>query len=289
VSRSGSTTRDRHGSSRRRAEGRGSGRRGAERSVNQRRGTTNRSTGPVTPMARRARRNRRPRGRRRLWLQVAGALAAVAVLGWLLLAGPVLAVRAVRVDGLDTLPVDQVREAAGIAAGTPLLRVDLAGAAARVARLPQVASVEVTRDWPGSVVVTVVERLPIAVVGEAGRRSLVDAEGVLFDTVTGDAPDGVVPLDVSSPGPEDPATMAGVAALRSLPADVRAQVAAAAATGPDDISLTLTDGTTVLWGDASKSRAKSAALVALLDQIAAGRLEPAGTIDVSTPGAVALR
>jgi cell division protein FtsQ len=131
--------------------------------------------------------------------------------------------------------------------------------------------------------------VPIAVVGEAGRRSLVDAGGVLFDTVTGDAPDGVVPLDVSSPGPEDPATMAGVAALRSLPADVRAQVEAAAATGPDDISLTLTDGTTVLWGDASKSRAKSAALVALLDQMAAGSLEPAGTIDVSTPGAVALR
>jgi cell division protein FtsQ len=286
VSRSGSTTRDRHGSSRRRAEGRGAGRRERERAGNQRRGATNRPTGPVTPMARRS---RRPRGRRRRWLRVAGALAAVAVLAWLLLVGPVLAVRAVHVDGLRTLPADQVREAAGIGAGTPLLRVDLGGAAARVARLPPVASVEVTRDWPGSVVVTVVERVPIAVVGEAGRRSLVDAEGVLFDTVTGAAPDGVVPLDVASPGPEDPATLAGVAALGALPADVREQVAAAAATGPEDIALTLTDGTVVLWGDASKSRAKSAALVALLDQIAAGRLEPAETIDVSTPGAVALR
>jgi cell division protein FtsQ len=296
VSRSGSTTRDRNGASRRRAEGRGSGRHGSERhgserhgperSGNQRRGGTRRPAGPITPLARRW---RLPRGRRRRSLQAAGALAAVAVLGWLLLAGPVLVVRAVHVDGLHTLPADQVQEAAGIGAGTPLLRVDLGAAEARVARLPQVASVEVTRDWPDSVVVTVVERVPVVVVGDAGRRSLADAEGVLFDTVTGSPPDGVVPLDVASPGPEDPATLAGIAAVGSLPADVREQVAAAAATGPDDISLTLTDGTVVRWGDASESRAKSAALVGLLEQIAAGSLEPAGTIDISTPGAVALR
>jgi cell division protein FtsQ len=117
----------------------------------------------------------------------------------------------------------------------------------------------------------------------------VDADGVLFDTVTGTAPDGVVPLDVATPGPEDAATLAGIAAVGSLPADVRKQVAGAAAASPHDISLTLTDGTVVRWGDASESGAKAAALVGLLEQLAAGGLEPAGTIDVSTPGAVVLR
>ncbi|HZB20238.1 MAG TPA: FtsQ-type POTRA domain-containing protein, partial [Blastococcus sp.] len=146
-------------------------------------------------MARRRRWGGRPSPPRRRVLQLAAALVAVAVLAWLLLAGPVLAVRAVHVDGLVTLPADQVQEAAGIGSGTPLLRVDLGTAEARVARLPQVASVEVTRDWPDSVVITVVERAPVAVVGEAGRRSLVDADGVLFDMVTGETPDGVVPLD----------------------------------------------------------------------------------------------
>jgi cell division protein FtsQ len=201
----------------------------------------------------------------------------------------VLAVRAVHVDGLVTLPTDQVQEAAGIGSGTPLLRVDVDTAEERVARLPQVASVEVTRDWPDSVVITVVERVPVAVVGEAGRRSLVDADGVLFDMVTGRTPDGVVPLDVASPGPEDPATRAGIAAIAALPTAVREQVAAAAASRPDDITLTLADGTAVRWGDASESRAKSAALVGLLEQIGSGALEPAATIDVSTPDAVVLR
>jgi cell division protein FtsQ len=286
VSRSGTTTRDRGGGSRRRAGGRGVERRGPERHGNGRRGSTRRPSAPVTPLARRSGRVRRAR---RWPLQAAAALAVVGLLGWLLLAGPVLTVRAVQVDGLATLPADVVREAAGIGAGTPLLRVDVDGAEARVARLPQVASAEVTRDWPASVVITVVERVPVAVVGEPGRRSLVDADGVLFDTVTGSPPDGVVPLDVESPGPDDAATMAGIAAVGSLPANVRKQVTAAAAASADDISLTLTDGTVVRWGDASESDAKSAALVGLLEQIADGRLEPAGTIDVSTPAAVVLR
>ncbi|WP_254790433.1 cell division protein FtsQ/DivIB [Blastococcus tunisiensis] len=249
-------------------------------------GSTRRAPAAVTPLSRRRGRPP-PRGRR--VLQALAVLVTVGALAWLLLAGPVLAVRDVRVDGLVTLPADQVQEAAGIGDGTPLLRVDVDAAEARVARLPQVDHVQVTRNWPDSVVITVAERVPVAVVGEPGRRSLVDADGVLFDLVTGSPPEGVVPLEVASPGPEDPATLAGVAAVGSLPAALRADVAQAAAASPDDISLTLTDGTLVLWGDAADSRAKSAALVGLLDQIDDGALEPAGTIDVSTPDAVVLR
>jgi cell division protein FtsQ len=210
-------------------------------------------------------------------------------LAWALLAGPLLAVRTVQVDGAGALPADLIRESAGIEVGLALLRVDVAAAEERVARLPQVASVEVARGWPSSVVITVVERVPVAIVGEPGRRSLVDAEGVLFDSVTGSAPPGVVPLDVAHPGSGDPATMAGLAAVSALPAAVRGGVVRAAATSAEDISLTLVDGTTVRWGDAERSTAKAAALAGLLEQIDSGLLEPAQTIDVSTPSAVVLR
>ncbi|WP_324277414.1 cell division protein FtsQ/DivIB [Blastococcus brunescens] len=187
-------------------ERQGRGRGGTERHGNQRAGSRRRPAAPVTPLARR--RGRMTRRRRRL-VQLVAALAAVAAVAWLLLAGPVLAVRDVRVDGLVTLPAEQVQEAAGIGDGTPLLRVDVEAAEARVGRLPQVSAVEVTRNWPDSVVITVVERVPVAIVGQPGRRSLVDADGVLFDMVTGSPPEGVVPLLVDSPGPEDPATLAG--------------------------------------------------------------------------------
>jgi cell division protein FtsQ len=205
-------------------------------------------------------------------------------------AGPLLSVRDVRVDGARTLPVEQVREVAGVAVGTPLLRVDVAAAGQRVARLPQVADVQVTRGWPSSVVITVVERTPLAVVEEAGRRTLVDGEGVLFDTITGAPPDGVVPLEVDDPSAGDPATLAGLGAIAALPPEVRERVARVTASeGGAAVVLRLDDGTSVLWGDGGESVRKAAVLVALLSQIEAGAVEPAGTLDISAPGAVVLR
>jgi cell division protein FtsQ len=195
----------------------------------------------------------------------------------------------VHVDGVTTMQADEVRKSAAIAPGTPLLRVDVDAARARIARLPQVASVAVTRGWPHTVVVTVQERVPVAVVGEPGRRTLLDATGVLFDTVSGAPPAGVVPLDVAAPGPGDPATMAALTAVEALSGDLRGRVASVAAGPTGDITMTLTDGTLVGWGGPEQSRRKATALSATLGQLAHGGLEPAATIDVSTPGDVVLR
>jgi cell division protein FtsQ len=57
----------------------------------------------------------------------------------------------------------------------------------------------------------------------------------------------------------------------------------------EDVTLALVDGRTVLWGDGADSAAKARALTALLAQLDAGALDPATTIDVSTPTAVVLR
>ncbi len=261
MSRTGSTTRDRTRAPRRPVE--------------------------VTPLPPRRRpRARNPR-RRAVRLAIGAVLCALAL--WFVWAGPLLAVSTVRVDGVSTLPADLVREAAGIAVGTPLLQVDVAAAEARVADLPQIASVEVTRGWPQSVVITVVERVPVAVVGEPGRRTLLDARGVLFDSVSGDPPDGVVPLVVDGPGPGDPETMAALTAIRALPRDLLPRIAGVAAPSPEGISMVLVDGTVVEWGSAEQSAAKAGALDALVDQIASGALEPATTIDVTVPEAVVLR
>jgi cell division protein FtsQ len=195
----------------------------------------------------------------------------------------------VQVDGVRSLSEQEVVRVAGVAEGTPLLRVDTAAAAARVAELPQVASVEVTRGWPGTVVVTVAERVPVAVVDHLGTRALVDASGVVFDTITGDPPAGVVPLDVADPGPDDRATTAALGALTALPEQVRSQVTGIAARSADDVTLTLTDGRTVSWGSADRTARKATVLAALLEQIDAGTLDPAGTLDVSTPDSVVLR
>lgn len=242
---------------------------------------------PRVPGRRRTRRRVDPRRRR---LTAAAVLVAgAAVVAWVVLASPLLAVHTVRIDGAGTLTSAEVEQAAGIAPGTPLLRVDTGDAAARVARLPQVASVEVSRGWPHTVVVTLAERVPVAVVDQGGTRSLVDRDGVLFDTITSAAPAGVVPLAVARPGPEDRATTAAVGAVVALPTAVRREVTGVSATTPDDVTLTLTDGRTVLWGSVDQTPRKAQVLAGLLDQIEAGTLEEARTLDVSTPDAVVLR
>jgi cell division protein FtsQ len=213
----------------------------------------------------------------------------LATAAWVLWESPLFAVRGVQVDGVHSLSAAEVRDAAGLRTGTPLLQVDLDGAAARVRRLPQVATAQVSRGWPDRVVVTVAERTPVAVVQRAGQRTLVDAGGVLFDTITGPAPVGVVPLDVAAPGPGDPATRAALTAIDALPGAVRTQVGLVAAPTPTDITLTLPGPVTVLWGDGSAAVAKAAALRGLLDQVRSGALPKAAVVDVSAPDAVVLR
>jgi cell division protein FtsQ len=292
---SGLTTRDRAGRAdaprARKREGR-RGRKsnpGSEAPTARRRGATPpRPTAPVAALPARRRIRRFVPRRPFVWL---GGLVAVAALGAFLWAGPLLSVRTVRVDGAASLDAVQVQEAAGVAEGTPLLRVDVDAAAARVARLPQVADVQVTRGWPSTVVITVVERSPVAVVEIAGRRTLVDPEGVLFDTITGDPPAGVVPLEVADPGPGDAATEAGLAAIAALPPEVQSLVTRVTAEDDDGVTvgLVLQDGTDVVWGDGSESERKATVLAALLSQIEGGEVDPAGTLDISAPGAVVLR
>jgi cell division protein FtsQ len=242
---------------------------------------------PASPS--RPRRWQRRRGKRHPLLLAALIPLLLATVAWVLWASPLLAVRAVQVDGVRTLTAAEVRDAAGLTSGTPLLTVDVGAAAARVRRLPQVASAQVTRGWPDRVVVTVRERVAVAVLDRDGQRTLADASGVLFETVTGDPPRGVIPLDVPEPGPQDPATTAGLAAIAALPASVRGHVSQVTATSGEDVTLHLADGTRVVWGNGEQSAAKAAALAALLDQIAKDALKGAGTIDVSAPDAVVLR
>lgn len=288
MSRGGRTTRDRRGPAASAAPG-----------------TTGSPTVPRTPTAGGSTASRRVASRdagsrtggdrRRRLLGPVVAVCLVAGLAVLLWAGPLLAVRDVRVDGVRVLPADQVREVAAVQEGTPLLRVDVDAAAARVADLPQVADVQVSRGWPSTVVITVQERTALAVVERSGSRMLVDAAGVLFDEVTGAPPGGVVRLEVDRPGPDDAATAAALDAIAALPADVRTRVAIASA-GPEGpgkasvaVVLHLADGTEVRWGDATQARRKAAVLGALLAQVEAGELEGADVVDVSAPGAVVLR
>jgi cell division protein FtsQ len=192
-------------------------------------------------------------------------------------------VASVQVTGATTIKAADVRKAAAVTLGGPLVDVDVAGIAARVAALPAVASASVSRAWPHTVAVVVTERVPVASVATQKGVALVDSGGVAYP---GTPPPGLPRLTFGSVGPADPATRAAVAALAALPAAVRAQVQTVDATvaqgAPGQVTFGLTDDRQVVWGSAERAADKAAVIVALLTQ-------PGHVFDVSSPDLPTIR
>ena len=91
----------------------------------------------------------------------------------------------------------QVREAAAVPVGEPLVSVDTDAVEARLRRkLPRIDSVEVVRSWPHGIGLKVTERTPVLLIEKGGKFVEVDDEGVRFATVAR-APKGVPLLELS--------------------------------------------------------------------------------------------
>jgi cell division protein FtsQ len=223
---------------------------------------------------------RRRRVLRRTGIGLA-ALAPVALLAWVVLMSPVLAVRTVAVSGTTRLTPDQVRAAADVTRGTPLARVDAAAVVRRVEGLRAIAQVRVTRGWPSTLRLQVVERVPTVGVVTKSGVTLIDSAGVPFATVAA-LPPGVVRLQVSRPGPDDPTTKAALDVLAVLPQPMRGRVRIVRAASPSSVTLVLRDGRRVLWGGVDDTALKAQAAEALLKM-------PGSVYDVSRPGVVTRR
>ncbi|NVN51798.1 cell division protein FtsQ/DivIB [Mycolicibacterium hippocampi] len=207
-----------------------------------------------------------------LWTAVIAVL--VVGLGLLLYFTPVMSVRNVVVTGLGAVTQEEVVAAAGVAPETPLLQVNTDTVAERVAEIRRVATVRVQRQYPSTLRVTVVERIPVVVKDYPDGVHLFDRDGV--DFATAPPPPGVPYLDVENPGPTDPATQAALQVMTSLRPEVASQVGRVSAPSVAAITLTLVDGRVVVWGTTDRTEEKALKLGALLTQ-------PGQTYDVSSP------
>jgi cell division protein FtsQ len=246
----------------------------------------------LSPQARAPRKPRRLLGPRRLaprrlaprrpWKVVFFALALTGVLAagaWVLFGSRLLAVRSVVVTGIHLVPKAQVLDAAAIQLGTPLIRVNTAQVAARVETITQVLSAQVTRSWPDRVVITVHERTPaLAVTGPGGGFDLIDPHGVVVQWVASH-PFGLPLYQTASVTSlrGSPDVSAAATVLAELPQGLRVTVLTISAPSPDQITLGLPGGVTVLWGGTDRAAAKAQELAILLPT-------HARYYDVSAPG-----
>ena len=195
-------------------------------------------------------------------------------LGLVLYFTPAMSARSVVVVGDGAVSRDEVLGAADIRLGTPLLQIDTDEVADRVAGIRRVASARVQREYPSTVRITIVERVPVVVKDFGDGPHLFDRDGV--DFATGPPPPGLPYIDVEDPGPTDPPTTAALQVMTALRPEVVAQVSRVAAPSVSSITLTLTDGRTVVWGTTDRTGEKAEKLAALLTQ-------PGRVYDVSSP------
>jgi cell division protein FtsQ len=191
----------------------------------------------------------------------------LAVLGagaWALLGSSLLAVRHEEVTGNGTIPAAEILAAAGIRHGTPLAAVDTSAAARRVEQIDQVLSATVSRSWPDTIVISVRQRTAVLAVAGGGEFALIDPFGVTVRW-SRRRPAGM-PLLASPPGQlrgsQD--VLAAATVLRELPARLREMVASISAPSPQEVTLHLRGGITVVWGAASAAQAKAGEVLTLL-------------------------
>jgi cell division protein FtsQ len=202
--------------------------------------------------------------RRRTALLVVGATVVVAVVAtWLVAFSSVFGARSVEVRGTQLLTAAQVRDAAHISSGTPLVRIDTVAVSRRVEKLAAVASAHVSTSFPSTVVITVTERQPVGYVRSSGRSVLVDRTGAQYRAVAS-APKGLPKFVIPAGADARPTGEAVAAVAAALPAAVRKQVRSIEALNPSAITLVLTHGRVVQWGSAARTTDKARLLPLLL-------------------------
>jgi len=225
---------------------------------------------------------------RTAWKAVFFGLAGIAIVAgaaWALLGSRFLVVRSVQVTISGRLVSrGQVVAAARIPHGLPLIRVNTPVIARRVEQIPQVQSAEVSKNWPSTIVIKVQSRTPVFVRAVPGGYDVIDRFGVTVRQLA-QRPAGL-PLLSPAPGGAaavSPATVnAAAAVLRELPRGVARQVGEVTAADASDVSVRLTNGVVIVWGDTRGAARKAQELTLLMRRHA--RL-----YDVSAPGTAATR
>ena len=195
-----------------------------------------------------------------------------------------VAVEKVTITGLSTSDSERVRLALTTAGRSmTTLHVDHEALERAVAGYPVVRELEVTTDFPHGLRINVVEHVPAAVAVGAGGRVAVAGDGTILQGVTADKRLPTVEVEgaIGVEQLRDPTALASAAIAGAAPTALRGRLAEVGEDGRLGQVAQLRNGPEVVFGDATRLRAKwSAASRVLADLEASG----ASYVDVRIPG-----
>jgi len=225
---------------------------------------------------------RRSRHRRVAWATAGGVVVVLGVSILVAVYSPLMALRTIEIKGTSRVDDAALRQALSEQIGTPLARLDFGAIKKDIAGFPLIESYVTEEEPPNTLVVTVTERSPVVAVKTGDSFSLVDPAGIVVQS-SPTQPDTMPLADIGSAklGSSVFRTMTEV--VLALPSTVRAQVSGVSATTADDVTLTMKDGSRVVWGSPDESDAKAALLDALVKDHASRDPNTAVEYDVSAP------
>lgn len=229
------------------------------------------------------------RRRRNVLLGVSVVVAVLALVMGVALFSPALAVKQVVFDGQKLVGEDVLQTAVSPILSKPLPQVTESEVQELLAPLIQVKSARIEAKPPSTLVVHIVERVPVALLKNDSEYLLVDQDGVELGSTKDPAKVALPLIDGGKAAIGKDTFRAITAVLANLPQPILAQLANASAKSPDAVELKLADGRMVIWGNPSDMELKAEVLGALLNAPPPapepGKPEavPAKVFDVSAP------
>ena len=231
------------------------------------------------------RRGGAPPKNRRKQLLIAIAL----VVGFLsllivLLASPIFSVRNVKVEGVRYANSELIESVIASLKGESVLTVDTNVLQDRLESDPWIESSRIKTFLPNTAVIEINERLPAAwFVGVDNRARVIDVDGLVLAVLDGRPTeymliDGVGPNLIAG-ATTAPEYRAAAQLAQSLPVELQPLVKNLGVGGSDSVTMTLTTGTLVKFGEPVDMRNKLVNVVVLLR-----RQDPNGMLEIDVSG-----
>lgn len=217
---------------------------------------------------------------------ILGIVAAIAVTIWLLLFSPFTKVTPATVTitgATQWVPKEQVTSIATKNVNKSLLLVSAGDISGEILKLPGAKDVSISKGFPNSITIEVVEKVPTALLKDSqGALTVVDSKGSIIATV--DEPIAGVPLIEVENTDRDltgRAVKQALSVLSAVPTDLLATLVQVTAMTQDSVTTQTNQGVTIVWGNASHMDLKTAVVQKILADPAV--LGTNTSIDVSAP------
>ncbi|MEG9247739.1 FtsQ-type POTRA domain-containing protein [Arthrobacter sp. Soc17.1.1.1] len=194
---------------------------------------------------------------------------------------PALALRTVVVEGNVLVPTQEVDAALAPLTGTSLTRISADRVRGLLADKAPIEDVQIAAEPPSTLVVTVRERVPVAVLQSGREFVLIDAEGRQLASVAQRDQIKLPLIDGGTNAVNSEVFSSITTVLAELPVGVLSRLNNASAASVDSIQLSLSGDQRIFWGSSERSAEKARVLEAMLAMPASD--PPVREFDVSTP------